>query len=190
MHHPTDSITHTTTFVTPVVEHLLEWNSSMKNRSNDPLHHSSMKNRSNDPLHHSSMKNRSNDPLHHSSMKNRSNDPLHHSSMKNRSNDPLHHSSMKNWSNDPLHHEWTLQLYEISPACVLYYLPSGRPGRGASLCRPAGHTQLLGTQCWESSVAKPLTTGCKETKADNYKDFRRKQINGYCLEYFFTCDTF
>ena len=38
MHHPTDRITHTTAFVTPVVEHWLEWEIAqrvhpMKNRS-------------------------------------------------------------------------------------------------------------------------------------------------------------
>ena len=45
MHHPTDRITHTTAFVTPVVEHWLEreiaqWVHSMKDRSDDPSHHS------------------------------------------------------------------------------------------------------------------------------------------------------
>ena len=44
MHHPTDRITHTTAFVTPVVEHWLEreiaqWVHPMKNRSDDPSHH-------------------------------------------------------------------------------------------------------------------------------------------------------
>ena len=44
MHHPTDRITHTTAFVTPVVEHWLEreiaqWVHHMKDRSDDPLHH-------------------------------------------------------------------------------------------------------------------------------------------------------
>ena len=44
MHHPTDRITHTTAFVTPVVEHWLErkiaqWVHPMKDRSNDPSHH-------------------------------------------------------------------------------------------------------------------------------------------------------
>ena len=44
MHHPTDRITHTTAFVTALVEHCLEreiaqWVHSMKNRSNDPSHH-------------------------------------------------------------------------------------------------------------------------------------------------------
>ena len=44
MHHPTDRITHTTAFVTPVVEHWLEreiaqWVHPMKDRSDDPLHH-------------------------------------------------------------------------------------------------------------------------------------------------------
>ena len=43
MHHPTDRITHTTTFVTPVVEHWLEreiaqWVHPMKDRSDDPSH--------------------------------------------------------------------------------------------------------------------------------------------------------
>ena len=41
MHHPTDGITHTTVFVTPVVEHWLEreiaqWVHPMKDRSDDP----------------------------------------------------------------------------------------------------------------------------------------------------------
>ena len=41
MHHPTDRIAHTTTFVTPVVEHWLEqeiaqWVHTMKDRSDDP----------------------------------------------------------------------------------------------------------------------------------------------------------
>ena len=41
MHHPTDRITHTTAFVTPVVEHRLEreiaqWVHPMKDRSDDP----------------------------------------------------------------------------------------------------------------------------------------------------------
>ena len=44
MHHPTDRITHTTEFVTPVVEHWLEreiaqWVHPMKDRSDDPSHH-------------------------------------------------------------------------------------------------------------------------------------------------------
>ena len=44
MHHPTDRITHTTAFVTPVVEHSLEreiaqWVHPMKDRSDDPSHH-------------------------------------------------------------------------------------------------------------------------------------------------------
>ena len=44
MHHPTDRITHTTAFVTPVVEHWLEreiaqWVRPMKDRSDDPSHH-------------------------------------------------------------------------------------------------------------------------------------------------------
>ena len=44
MHHPSDRITHTTAFVTPVMEHWLErviaqWVHPMKDRSNDPSHH-------------------------------------------------------------------------------------------------------------------------------------------------------
>ena len=44
MHHPTDRITHTTAFVTPVVEHWLEreiaqWVHPMKDRSDDLPHH-------------------------------------------------------------------------------------------------------------------------------------------------------
>ena len=44
MHHPTDRITHTTAFVTPVVEHWLkgeiaQWVHPMKDRSDDPPHH-------------------------------------------------------------------------------------------------------------------------------------------------------
>ena len=44
MHHPTDRITHTTAFVTPVVEHWLEreiaqWVRPTKDRSDDPSHH-------------------------------------------------------------------------------------------------------------------------------------------------------
>ena len=44
MHHPTDRITHTMAFVTPVVEHWLEreiaqWVHTMKDRSDDPSHH-------------------------------------------------------------------------------------------------------------------------------------------------------
>ena len=44
MHHPTDRITHTTAFVTPVVEHWLEREIAqrvhpMKDRSDDPPHH-------------------------------------------------------------------------------------------------------------------------------------------------------
>ena len=44
MHHPTDRITHTTAFVTPVVGHWLEreiaqWVHPMKDRSDDPSHH-------------------------------------------------------------------------------------------------------------------------------------------------------
>ena len=43
MHHSTDRITHTTAFVTPVVDHWLEreiaqWVDSMKDRSDDPSH--------------------------------------------------------------------------------------------------------------------------------------------------------
>ena len=43
MHHPTDRITHTTAFVTPVVEHWLEreiaqWVHPMKDRYDDPSH--------------------------------------------------------------------------------------------------------------------------------------------------------
>ena len=44
MHHATDRKTHTTAFVTPVVEHWLEreiaqWVHPMKDRSDDPSHH-------------------------------------------------------------------------------------------------------------------------------------------------------
>ena len=44
MHHPTDSIAHTTAFVAPVVEHWLEreiaqWVHPMKDTSDDPSHH-------------------------------------------------------------------------------------------------------------------------------------------------------
>ena len=44
MHHPTDRVTHTTAFVTPVVGHWLEreiaqWVHPMKDRSDDPSHH-------------------------------------------------------------------------------------------------------------------------------------------------------
>ena len=44
MNHPTDRMTHTTAFVTPVVEHWLEREivqrvHSMKDRSDDPSHH-------------------------------------------------------------------------------------------------------------------------------------------------------
>ena len=47
MHHPTDRITHTTSFVAPVVEHWLEreiaqWVHPMKDRSDDPSHHEQM----------------------------------------------------------------------------------------------------------------------------------------------------
>ena len=47
MHHPTDRIAHTTAFVTPVVEHLLEreiaqWVHPMKDHSDDPSHHERM----------------------------------------------------------------------------------------------------------------------------------------------------
>ena len=46
MHHPTDMITHTTAFVTPVMEHWLEreiaqWVHPMKDRFDDPSHHRS-----------------------------------------------------------------------------------------------------------------------------------------------------
>ena len=44
MHHPTDRIAHTMTFVTPVVEHWLEreiaqWVYPLKDQSDDPSHH-------------------------------------------------------------------------------------------------------------------------------------------------------
>ena len=44
MHHPTDRIIHITAFVTSIVEHwqereLAQWVHSMKDRSDDPLHH-------------------------------------------------------------------------------------------------------------------------------------------------------
>ena len=44
MHHPTDTIIHTTAFVTTVVEHWLEreiaqWVHPMKDRSDEPSHH-------------------------------------------------------------------------------------------------------------------------------------------------------
>ena len=44
MYNPTDRIAHTTTFVTPVLEHWLEreiaqWVHTMKDRSDDPSHH-------------------------------------------------------------------------------------------------------------------------------------------------------
>ena len=47
MHHPTDRITHTTAFVTPVVEQWLEreiaqWVHPMKDRSDDPSYHERM----------------------------------------------------------------------------------------------------------------------------------------------------
>ena len=43
MHHPTDRIAHTTSFVAPVVEHWLvreidQWEYPMKDRSDDPSH--------------------------------------------------------------------------------------------------------------------------------------------------------
>ena len=40
-HHPTDRITHTTAFITPVVEHWLEREiaHTMEDRSDDPTHH-------------------------------------------------------------------------------------------------------------------------------------------------------
>ena len=43
-HHPTDRITHTTAFVTPVMEHWIEreiaqWVHPMKDRSDDPSRH-------------------------------------------------------------------------------------------------------------------------------------------------------
>ena len=48
MHHPTDRITHTTAFVTSVVEHWLEreiaqWVHPIKDRSDDPSHHEHVK---------------------------------------------------------------------------------------------------------------------------------------------------
>ena len=47
MHHPTDRITHTTAFVTPVMEHWLEreiaqWVHPMKDQSDDPSHYERM----------------------------------------------------------------------------------------------------------------------------------------------------
>ena len=44
MHHPTDRIAHTAAFVTPVMEHWLEWEIAqwvhpMKDRSDNPSHH-------------------------------------------------------------------------------------------------------------------------------------------------------
>ena len=44
MHHPTDRITHTTAFVTPVVVHwqereIAQWVHLMKDRSDDPSYH-------------------------------------------------------------------------------------------------------------------------------------------------------
>ena len=47
MHNPTDRITHTMAFVTPVVEHWLEreiaqWVHPMKDRSDNPSHHEQM----------------------------------------------------------------------------------------------------------------------------------------------------
>ena len=44
MHHPTDRIAHTTAFVTPVMDHWLEWEIAQwvhptKDRSDDPSHH-------------------------------------------------------------------------------------------------------------------------------------------------------
>ena len=47
MHHPTDRITHTTAFVTPVMEHWLKREIAqlvhpMKDRSDDPSHHEQM----------------------------------------------------------------------------------------------------------------------------------------------------
>ena len=47
MHHPIDRIVHTTVFVTPVVEHWLEWEiaqwvNPMKDRSDCPSHHERM----------------------------------------------------------------------------------------------------------------------------------------------------
>ena len=44
MHHPRDRISHTTAFVTPVMEHWLEreiaqWVHPMKDRSDNPSHH-------------------------------------------------------------------------------------------------------------------------------------------------------
>ena len=45
MHNPTDRIAHTMAFVTPVMEHWLKQEingSTMKDRSDDPLHHEQM----------------------------------------------------------------------------------------------------------------------------------------------------
>ena len=43
MHHPPDRIAHTTAFVTPVVDHMLEqeivYGSTMRDRSDDPSNH-------------------------------------------------------------------------------------------------------------------------------------------------------
>ena len=47
MHHPTDMIAHTTTFVIPVMEHwpeleIAQWVHPMKDQSDDPSHHDRM----------------------------------------------------------------------------------------------------------------------------------------------------
>ena len=77
MYHPTDRITHTTAFVTPVVEHWLErevarWVHSMKDRSDDPSNHGSNHERTLLPRSYISLlwtRNRSMGPLHEGSIR-------------------------------------------------------------------------------------------------------------------------
>ena len=42
MHHPTDRTAQTTSFVTPIMEHWLEWEIVMKDQYDDPSHHKRM----------------------------------------------------------------------------------------------------------------------------------------------------
>ena len=129
MHHPPDRITHTTAFVTPVVEHWLEreiaqWVHPIKDRSDDPSHHEQtllppsyisllveiaqwvhpMKDRSDDPSHHE----RTLLPQSYISLLLEIAQWVH--PMKDRSDDPSHHErTLLPRSYISLHHEGSIR---------------------------------------------------------------------------------
>ena len=145
MHHPTDRITHTTAFVTPVVDHWLEreipqWVRPMKGSIRYRSHHErTLLPRSYISL--PTMKDRSDDPSHHE----RTLLPRSYSSlptMKDRSDDPSHQERTllpRSYSaRDPSHHERTLLPGYIMKDPTTHRTMSERSYHGAT-ARSLGH---------------------------------------------------